>query len=112
MKSMNQSPKNKRVCDTLSRQLSHKQGFPIEDVWNTDNAISRLLVPRLQAFKALDKHGYPPDMGNMRKWNNTIQKMIDAFELLKCDGVYSEEENRAIEYGLDLFRKYYRNLWD
>ena len=55
MKSMSQSPKNKRVFDTLSLQLSHGHDFPIEDVWNTDNAIARLLVPRLQAFKAFDK---------------------------------------------------------
>lgn len=67
MKSMGQSPKNKRVFDTLSLQLSYGHDFPIEDVWNTDNAIARLLVPRLQAFKAFDKHGYPPNIGDMWK---------------------------------------------
>ena len=50
---------------------SHKNDFPIEEVWNTDNTLAQLIVPRLLAFKALDKHGYPPDFDDMRKWNNT-----------------------------------------
>ena len=36
---------------------SHKNDFPIEEVWNTDNTLSQLIVPRLLAFKALDKQG-------------------------------------------------------
>jgi hypothetical protein len=48
----------------------------------------------------------------MREWNNIIQKMIDAFELMKYVHTPSPDENKNIEQGLDLFRKYYRNLWD
>lgn len=97
MKSMSQSPKNKRVFDTLSLQLSYGHDFPIEDVWNTDNAIARLLVPRLQTFKAFDKHGYPLNMGDMWKWNNTIQKMIDAFELMKyAHTMHDKEDNKTM----------------
>ena len=91
---------------------SHKNDFPIEEVWNTDNTLSQLIVPRLLAFKALDKHGYPPDFDDMHKWNNTIQKMADAFELLKHAVSYTEDERRRIEQGLDLFRKYYCYLRD
>ena len=92
---------------------SHKNDFPIEEVWNTDNTIAQLIVPRLQAFKALDKHGGPPDFSEMREWNNAIQKMIDAFELMKYAGrVNTKEEERTMEEGLDLFRKYFRSLWD
>ena len=64
------------------------------------------------AFKALDKYGYCPDFKGMCEWNNAIQKMIDAFELLKYAASYTEDEERRIEQGLDLFRKFYRNLWD
>lgn len=35
---------------------SHKNDFQIEEVWNTYHTIAQLIVPRLQAFKALDKH--------------------------------------------------------
>ena len=95
------------------KNWSHKNDYPIEEVWNTDNTIAQLIVPRLQALKALDKHGYCPDFKGMREWNNTIQKMIDAFELMKYAGrVNTKEEERTMEEGLDLFRKYFRHLWD
>jgi hypothetical protein len=92
---------------------SYKHDYPIEDVWNTDNTLAQLIVPRLQAFKALDKHGGPSDFKDLRGWNNAIQKMIDAFELMKYAGTTNtEDEERTIEQGLDLFRKYFRSLWD
>lgn len=92
---------------------SHKNDFPIEEVWNTDNTLSQLIVPRLLAFKALDKHGYPPDFDDMHKWNNTIQKMADAFELMKYAGAtHTADEEKTISEGLELFCKHFRNLWD
>ena len=91
---------------------SHKNDFQIEEVWNTYHIIAKLIVPRLQAFKALDKHGYCPYFKDMREWNCAIQKMIDAFELMKYANTYSEDEKKTIEQGLDLFRKHFCNLWD
>ena len=58
------------------------------------------------------KHGYPPECKDMREWNSTIQKMIDAFELMKYVHTPNLDESKTIELGLDLFCKYYRNLWD
>ena len=56
-------------------------------------------MPRLQTFKALDKHGGPPDFKYIREWNNAIQKMIDDFELMKyAGGVHTEEEERKLHY--------------
>ncbi len=98
---------------TASCNWSHKNDFPIEEVWNTDNTIAQLIVPRLQAFKALDKHGHPDGFKDMREWNNTIQKMIDAFELMKyVQSLNTDDEKRTVEEGLDLFCRYFRNLWD
>ena len=95
-----------------SENWSHKNDFPIEEVWNTDNTLSQLIVPRLLAFKALDKHGYPGDFKDMRAWNNAIQEMVDAFELMKYVQSLSDEESAIVEKGLKLFCKYFRNLWD
>ena len=70
-------------------------------------------MPRLKAFKALDKHGHPPGFKDIAAWNKAIQKMIDAFELLMYNSMSSDEdEQRTINEGLDLFRKYFLNLWD
>ena len=91
---------------------SHKHDFSIDEIWNTNNTLARLIVPRLQAFKQLDKDGYPGDFSDMRTWNKTIQKMIDAFELMKYVHSLSDDEERIVSEGLSLFCKYFRNLWD
>ena len=74
--------------------------------------MAQLIVPRLQAFKTLDKHGYPSDFTDMRTWNNTIQKMINAFELMKFVQSLSSDEERIVSEGFSLFCNYFRNLWD
>jgi hypothetical protein len=87
-------------------------GYPISEVWGTYHYLAREIAPRLKAFKALDKHGWPEDFESQDEWNKAIQKMIDAFELLKQITSFSKEEEQTIEEGLDLFRKHFRNLWD
>ena len=92
---------------------SHKHTYPIEEVWNTNHVIAQFLVSRLQAFKALDKHGYCPAFKDMQEWNKAIQKMIDAFELMTHVGAtHTAEEEKTITEGLELFCKHFRNLWD
>ena len=91
---------------------SHKHDYPIEEVWNTDNVLAQIIAPRLQAFKVLDKHGCPSDFKDMREWNNTIQKMIDAFDLMKYVHNLSEGEQKTVDKGMRLFCKYFRYLWD
>lgn len=44
--------KRKKKMESLEA-WSHKHDFPIEDVWNTDNTIARLIVPRLKAYSVL-----------------------------------------------------------
>lgn len=49
----------------------------------------------------------------MREWNKAIQKMIDAFDLMKYAGViHTAEEKKTIAEGLELFCKHFRSLWD
>lgn len=90
---------------------SHKNDYPIYEIWNTDMMLARDIAQRLKAFKALEKHGHPADMKDMREWNNTIQKMIDAFKLMKYSHVSDENEQNSIDEGLKLFCRFFRNLW-
>lgn len=94
-------------------EWSHRHDFTESEIWGTYHYIARSIVPRLKAFKACNKHGYCPDMKDMKEWNNTIQKMIDAFEIMQGNSSsYTEEEMKTISTGLNLFCKYYLNLWD
>ena len=98
--------------DENSENWSYKNDFPIEEVWGTYHYIARDIVPRLKAFMALDKHGHAPGFKDITAWNNAIQKMIDAFELVQPNKVVYCDDYPAIYEGLDLFRKYFLNLWD
>ena len=91
---------------------SHKHDYPIAEVWNTDNTLAQLIAPRLRAFAAIDKHGFPVGFADMRQWNSAIQQMADAFELMSTVRTLTANEETAVKTGLDLFCKYYRNLWD
>ena len=90
----------------------YKYGYPIDEVWGTYHYLAREIAPRLKAFKALDKHGWPDDFETQEDWNNAIQKMIDAFELVKVYSPSYEEDVRTVEQGVELFCKYYRDLSD
>ena len=92
--------------------IDYINGYPISEVWGTYHYLAREIAPRLKAFKALDKHGWPEDFENQEDWNNTIQKMINAFELVKDYSPSYEEDIRTVEQGVELFCKYYRDLSD
>ena len=102
----------KKKDKETQKNWSYKNDYPIEEVWNTDNTLAQLIAPRLQAFKAFDKHGCPGNFKDMRAWNNAIQKMVDAFELMKYVQCLSKEESAIVEKGLNLFCKYFRYFWD
>ena len=89
----------------------HKErGFDDTELWNLDQTIISFMLPRLKRFKDMAV-GYPSDLTS-DKWNDTLQKMINAFELIKKDNlVYSDEDNIIIELGLDLFTKHFLDLW-
>ena len=108
------SKKKKKIEFTDPEEnWSYKHVYPIEEVWNTNNTRAQFIVPRLQAFKALDKHGYCPAFKDMREWDKAIQTMIDAFELMKYAGAtHTADEDKTISEGLELFCKHFRNLWD
>ena len=91
---------------------SHKHDFPIDEGWNTKNTLARLIASRLVTFRDLDKHGHPDGFKDIREWNAAIQKMIDAFELMKYAHCLSEEDDLVVDEGIALFCKYFRNLWD
>ena len=87
-------------------------GYPISEVWGTYHYLAREIAPRLKAFKALKKHGWPDDFESQEDWNNAIQKMIDAFELVKDYSPSYDEDIRTVDLGVKWFCKYFRDLSD
>ena len=92
--------------------IDYINGYPISEVWGTYHYLAREIAPRLKAFKAHKKHGWPEDFENLEDWNKTIQKMIEAFELVKDNSPSYDEDIRTVDQGVELFCKYYRELSD
>lgn len=75
-----------------------------------NSTIANYIVQALQAYKDHDKAGVPYGFEEMDEWNATIQKMIDAFDILRRDEYLYDDKEQTIKEGLDLFRKYFRHL--
>lgn len=91
----------------------HKQyqenGFDDTVTWNLANEVSRFLIPRLKRFKEVNI-AYPGDGITYEQWNEIIDRMIYAHEVEIIDSPTDEQWEKHKE-GMELFHKYYRNLW-
>lgn len=81
------------------------------ELWNLDDTMTNFILPRLKLFKA-SLHGHPCNLTET-EWNGILDKMIDAFTLMnKNDRDFTSAEQVVINQGLELFAKYYQDLWD
>jgi len=100
------------------------RGFDDSELWSLDYTCAKLMAPRIRAF--IDQYGgrsVPCDMDEnisfedrSKAWVEILEKIYRAFKLtVDSDGatyILTEEEQKAIEEGLDLFRARHNDLWD
>lgn len=93
-------------------EIREKTGVSPDETWSLYTAIAKFLIPRLKMFRECTC-GYPACLrGGMKEWMNILKKMEKAFRLIAKDKItYSVEEDKSIELGLDLFRRYFQSLW-
>lgn len=88
--------------------------MPCQDTWNLDITIADFILPRLQEFKKVSD-SFPHDLSSVEEWHDILDKMIAAFTLIsnkfKHPLEFYESRAETIDCGLDLFRKYYYDLW-
>ena len=89
------------------KQQRLERGFDDSETWALDCTIAKFIEPRLRRFKEI-KAGYPSIISE-EKWDDILDKMIYAFECINKDTTYDNEDQ--VNEGLDLFRKYFFNLW-
>lgn len=90
------------------------RGWSDEDTWSLDFTIAKFVYPRLKRFKEL--HCCHPIQLTEQEWNLILDKMIAAFEILsddfKCNMYGSNpEEVEIVNDGLEMFAKWYSDLW-
>lgn len=106
------------------------EGF---DVWEMYYTLALIISPMLKQLKET-KNGVPgcmPAFDNdfydwnthpeeaeaqlkeaEKQWNEILDKMIYSFDKIISDDFYDNRSDPKIQEGIDLFAKYYFDLWD
>ena len=101
---------NKRIRKKQLKRLGRY--IQTKDTYNLDMTIAQFIAPRLELFKKVTDC-YPSQFDSMEEWYEILEKMIATFKVISCKiGIQRNEvEKSIINEGLDLFRKYYNELW-
>lgn len=89
-----------------------RRGYDDTTRWGLYCTVTDISLPVLVWMKE-NARGYPAQLNSMEEWQEILGKMITAFEIIKRDD-WEEQDKRQkeLQEGLDLFAKYFRNLWD
>ena len=106
------------------RYVPDEEGFVDAEHFSLDASLSLYIYSQLCYFREHCMYGSPMGMP-FEKWQEIIDAMIEAFELLIVEDDYSDRwimsdkkwkqlsknKQKKINYGLRMFIKYYGNLW-
>jgi hypothetical protein len=87
------------------------RGWDDSDTWSLDHTIAKLVLPRIKRFKEVSI--CHPGHLTEQEWDDHLDKMIALFEFAASDDrwMLPDEAYQKHQEGLDLFAKYFWNLW-
>ena len=115
---------------------AEEEGIKEQELWSLDATLTDYILPRITAFRKMERHGYPSNMDldtiaemeknpNDQKWKvaevraiaereDVLRSIELAFNLMKKSEHFerSNQANKDIKIGLELFAKHYEHLWD
>jgi hypothetical protein len=103
-----------------------------EELWSLDTTLTDYILPRIIAFRKMERNGYPIgrplgvedkvsdeewraiEKRSMLQWENDLRSIELAFSLMSKSQHFerSDQANKDIKIGLELFAKHYEHLWD
>ena len=110
------------ICFSLTEETDNREpiysaqrrlrGFDDSETWSLTDTICLFILPRLQRFKEINAS--TPDQLTEKEWNDILDKIIISLQLTCKDRgsrIWTEEESKQINEGLDLFREWFMALW-
>ena len=82
--------------------------FKKHRAWNCYTHLAVHIANELRAFKKYNINSYPHGFNNIEEWHEVVDKMIYSFEQIEK----GSSDRVKIEEGLQLFAKYFEDLWD
>lgn len=109
----------------MNKRIRKKKGLSkirAEECWSLDKTLAKYIYPRLVKFKEINEMSYPSELKSHEEWHSILDKIIFSFDIIANDKEVSMkntnwfeltlEQDLKVQKGLDLFAKYFRNLWD
>jgi len=95
------------------------RGYSDPSVWDADYHIAKYALPRIRKLKTY-QHGFPPRLATRKEWKNILGEIVYALQYVcSDDGICPRRPTKSriaiekrVQNGLELFGKYFRNLWD
>ena len=109
------------------------EGIKDSELWSLDATLTDLILPRIKAFRKMERHGYPVFGKDIEKvdddsadderkeadWENILFDIEKGFEAHKSlaaaeFATHAEEfwAEETMQKGLRLFAEHYGHLWD
>ena len=129
------SPEDNAVVE--NKQNAYRSNISINELWTLDETFTNYILPRITAFRNMERHGYPmlgeeciskqarqqkdgdDEDRDAADWENIlfdIEKGFEAHQNLigygDAFGKTTRENEKIMQKGLNLFAKYYGHLWD
>ena len=103
-----------------------------QDCWSLDYRLGKIIYKGLLKYKKENTMSIPPvdnedvsddlfiEGDNMfdaendlleERWYYVLDQIIEAFDIIRKDGIPKERDQIILDKGLYLFGKYFRNLW-
>ena len=114
-------------------KVKYIEGIPADELWSLDATLTDFILPRIKAFRKMERHGYPvlgkdiekvdddsaDDARPEAEWENIlfdIEKGFEAHKKMAGDGFDTHAEDiwgeETMQKGLRLFAEHYGHLWD
>ena len=106
-KTLKKVKKAKKIKKRLKKELK-RDGYDSSELWDLDVTFAKFILPRLKGFR--DRTiSYPSTMETFEEWSSALDEMIYGFENAIEDSDSTDYDR--LRKGLELFGKYYRDLW-
>ena len=92
-----------------------KYGFDDSETWSLTGTIAKFIIPRLERFIEIEKDIYKHNKRkNQKKYIKDLKKILKALNLIIKDDeswLFTEEEKKDLNKGLNKLNKLFMSLW-
>lgn len=92
-----------------------ERGFDDRELWNLDATILKFIIPRLKAFREMERWGTPCGI-SVGTWHIILDRIIEGFQLYLDDEWTTSAEldyiMKKYKISMKLFAKWFCGLWD